>query len=182
MNRDFRIMATDNITYNSWRFYFRDIAISNKLILHSDTPGMVRFQSSTIDIFISQTFNLMDPAHDKCILYHIRNTREVKAVQNGVKEDLRLMFFVLNSCENGNIESEAEAIDRAERCLNQILAKFTYDSKNNHPIWDRSMDQLDGIRISPYEIDGQVRYVGFQVSVQSIQNWNKCYNSNDWNP
>lgn len=175
-------MATDLITYAPMLSYFEAMAASNKLIEHSNGPNgdgvnSRRFFHSDIVDFVTQAVNNLPSDDSKCLLWLIDPQRNV----NGGKEELQLMFFILNAVPMDDLEKEAAAKERVNQCVNQCISKIMHDSQTNHPFWSRSLDQANNIRTTPYSMQDVTRFVGQQISIRSVQNWNKCYNENHWN-
>lgn len=161
--------------------YFEEMAASNKLIQHSngvngDGVNARRFFHSDINDFVNQAVNNLPSDTDKCWMHLIDPARNIA---DG-KEELQLMLFIMNAVPMGDIVAEAAAKERVNQCVNQCIAKMMHDSQNGHPFWSRSLDQAKHIRTTSHSIQDAARHVGQQISIGSKQNWNKCYNSNDW--
>jgi hypothetical protein len=175
-------MATDLITYENQMVYFEGMAEKNKLIEHSNGPAgnginSRRFFHSDIQDFANQAVNNLPSENDRCWMWLID---AIRTVETG-KEELQIMFFIMNAVPNGDLVAEVAAKERVNQCVNQCVAKMIHDSQNNHPLWSRSLDQAKHIRITPYSFQDSTRHVGSQISIKSVQNWTKCYNQNDWN-
>lgn len=161
--------------------YFEEMATSNKLIEHSNgvNAGVNsrRFFHSDLNDFVTQAVNNLPAENNKCWMWLIDPQRNI----DGGKEELQLMFFIMNAVPLGNLFDEAAAKERVNQCVNQCISKIMHDSQNNHPFWSRSLDQAKHIRTTPYSLQDSTKHVGQQISIRSVQNWNKCYNSNHWN-
>lgn len=168
--------------YNDYMQYFREIAISNLLIKHADTPTIEKFFEFSIEqVILGSMHNLPGFDHGPFMIYSGFIERFSFTDKN--LKNLEFMFFIQQGVELKNWQQQREAMDTCKICVDQIISKMIHDSTNDdyETILEQSFNRADSVNIIPNIIEtGGKKYVGYQVSFVIKNEFTYCYNPLDW--
>lgn len=166
------------MAYKELTSYFRTLAETNVNVLHSANEK--RFYQMSMDEFTLGVAKEMPTPSDKCVVILINYHRKIKQTSEPWNKQ-EVLFYILKSSVNESVENEEANLDLTEKVVDQFLQRIQHDSVNGNPLFQGSMDELDGITIQPEElIVFGGKFIGWSCYFELSSQFPACYDPSNF--
>lgn len=151
------------MNFELYRQYFEHQAINHPDLAHDEQAGQRVFEVITIDEAFG---DFRTAGKEKSFFFRlIEYTYSVG--DNGTHQGQKLIKggFQIGkyySLKQGGKQAYLEAMQDAERVMDDIIRKIIVDSQNGHPLFNYSLDSQQNFSVAPIPVAGDGAYAGWE--------------------